>query len=168
GTNIEYLVNRLILRTMMQAQYSPENDGHYGLASTAYCHFTSPIRRYADLLVHRSLKRLIAGEPDKLSADEVQGICEGLNALERKAMEAEREIQKRSAILALEDRIGETMRGVISGVADFGFWVELLDMPVDGLVRLATLDDFYVFDPERQDLLGQRTGKTFAMGQTLD
>lgn len=168
GTDIEYLVNRLILRTMMQAQYSPENDGHYGLASAAYCHFTSPIRRYADLLVHRSLKRLISGEPEKMSVDDVQGICEGLNALERKAMEAEREIQKRSAILALEDRIGETMRGVISGVADFGFWVELLDMPVDGLVRLATLDDFYVFDPERQDLLGQRTGKTFAMGQTLD
>jgi len=168
GTDIEYLVNRLILRTMMQAQYSPDNEGHYGLASEAYCHFTSPIRRYADLLVHRSLKRLIAGEAEKLSVGDVQGICEGLNALERKAMEAEREIQKRSAILALEDRIGETMRGVVSGVADFGFWVELLDMPVDGLVRLATLDDFYVFDPERQDLLGQRTGKTFAMGQTLD
>jgi ribonuclease R len=168
GTDIEYLVNRLILRTMMQAQYSPENGGHYGLASIAYCHFTSPIRRYADLLVHRSLKRLIAGEPEKMDVDDVQGICENLNALERKAMEAEREIQKRSAILALEDRIGETMRGVISGVADFGFWVELLDMPVDGLVRLANLDDFYVFDPERQDLLGQRTGKTFAMGQTLD
>jgi ribonuclease R len=168
GTDIEYLVNRLILRTMMQAQYSPENDGHYGLASEAYCHFTSPIRRYADLLVHRSLKRLIAGEAEKLSVGDVQGICEGLNALERKAMEAEREIQKRSAILALESRIGETMRGVVSGVADFGFWVELLDMPVDGLVRLANLDDFYVFDPERQDLLGQRTGKTFAMGQTLD
>ncbi|PKN41538.1 MAG: ribonuclease R [Deltaproteobacteria bacterium HGW-Deltaproteobacteria-18] len=168
GTDIEYLVNRLILRTMMQAQYSPDNDGHYGLASIAYCHFTSPIRRYADLLVHRSLKRLLAGEPEKMSVGDVQGICEGLNALERKAMEAEREIQKRSAILALEDRIGETMRGVVSGVADFGFWVELLDMPVDGLVRLATLDDFYVFDPERQDLLGQRTGKTFAMGQTLN
>lgn len=168
GSDIEYLVNRLILRTMMQAQYSPDNDGHYGLASTAYCHFTSPIRRYADLLVHRSLKRLLAAEPEKMGAEDVQGICDNLNALERKAMEAEREIQKRSAILALEDRIGETMRGVISGVADFGFWVELLDMPVDGLVRLATLDDFYVFDPERQDLLGQRTGKTFAMGQTLD
>ena len=167
GTDIEFLVNRLVLRTMMQAQYSPDNDGHYGLASEAYCHFTSPIRRYADLLVHRSLKRLLAGEAETMGVDDVQGICEGLNALERKAMEAEREIQKRSAILALEGRVGEEMRGVISGVADFGFWVELLDMPVDGLVRLATLDDYYVFDPERQDLLGQRTGKTFAMGQTL-
>ena len=167
GTDIEFLVNRLVLRTMMQAQYSPDNDGHYGLASEAYCHFTSPIRRYADLLVHRSLKRLLAGEAEAMGVDDVQGICEGLNALERKAMEAEREIQKRAAILALEGRIGEEMRGVISGVADFGFWVELLDMPVDGLVRLANLDDYYVFDPERQDLLGQRTGKTFAMGQTL-
>ena len=168
GTDMEFLVNRMVLRTMMQAQYSPDNDGHYGLASEAYCHFTSPIRRYADLLVHRSLKRLLAGEGETMGMEELQGICEGLNALERKAMEAEREIQKRSAILALEDRVGETMRGVISGVADFGFWVELLDMPVDGLVRLATLDDFYVYDPERQDLLGQRTGKTFSMGQTLD
>ncbi|WP_043774522.1 ribonuclease R [Desulfomicrobium escambiense] len=168
GTDMEFLVNRLVLRTMMQAQYSPDNGGHYGLASEAYCHFTSPIRRYADLLVHRSLKRLLAGEAESMDMDEVQGICEGLNSLERKAMEAEREIQKRASILALEDRVGETMRGVISGVADFGFWVELLDMPVDGLVRLATLDDYYVYDPERQDLLGQRTGKTFSMGQTLD
>jgi len=168
GTDIEFLVSRLVLRTMMQAQYSPDNDGHYGLASEAYCHFTSPIRRYADLLVHRSLKRLLARETEKMDSEELQVICEGLNSLERKAMEAEREIQKRSAILALEDRVGETMRGVISGVADFGFWVELLEMPVDGLVRLATLDDYYVFDPDRQDLLGQRTGKNFAMGQTLD
>lgn len=168
GTDMEFLVNRLVLRTMMQAQYSPDNGGHYGLASEAYCHFTSPIRRYADLLVHRSLKRLLAGEAESMDMDEVQGICEGLNSLERKAMEAEREIQKRASILALEDRVGETMRGVISGVADFGFWVELLDMPVDGLVRLATLDDYYVYDPERQDLLGQRTGKTFSMGQTLN
>jgi ribonuclease R len=168
GTDMEFLVNRMVLRTMMQAQYSPDNNGHYGLASEAYCHFTSPIRRYADLLVHRSLKRLLAGEAESMGMDELQGICEGINALERKAMEAEREIQKRSAILALEGRVGETMRGVISGVADFGFWVELLDMPVDGLVRLATMDDYYVYDPERQDLLGQRTGKTFSMGQTLD
>jgi ribonuclease R len=167
GTDMEFLVNRLILRTMMQAQYSPDNDGHYGLASEAYAHFTSPIRRYADLLVHRSLKRLLAGEEETMGLEDVQAICDGLNALERKAMEAEREIQKRSAILALEGRIGEEMRGVISGVADFGFWVELLDMPVDGLVRLATLDDYYVFDPQRQELLGQRTGKTFSMGQTL-
>ncbi len=167
GSDMEFLVNRLILRSMMQAQYSPDNDGHYGLASEAYCHFTSPIRRYADLLVHRSLKRLLLDTPETLDAEEMRGICEGINSLERKAMEAEREIQKRAAILALEDRVGEEMRGVISGVADFGFWVELLDMPVDGLVRLATLDDYYVFDPERQDLLGQRTGKTFSMGQTL-
>lgn len=168
GSELEYLVSRLILRTMMQAQYSPDNDGHYGLASEAYAHFTSPIRRYADLLVHRALKRLLAGQAETMDPERLQGICDGLNACERKAMEAEREIQKRAAILALEDRVGETMRAVISGVAEFGFWVELVAMPVDGLVRLATLDDYYVFDPERQDLLGQRTGKTFRLGQSLD
>ena len=167
GTDMEFLVGRLILRTMMQAQYSPDNDGHYGLASEAYCHFTSPIRRYADLMVHRSLKGVLATQAESKTPDDVQGVCDELNSLERRAMEAEREIQKRAAILALEGRIGEEMPGVISGVADFGFWVELLDMPVDGLVRLATLDDYFVFDPERQDLLGQRSGRTFGMGQTL-
>ena len=168
GTELEYLVSRLLLRTMMLAQYSPDNVGHYGLASEAYSHFTSPIRRYADLLTHRSLKRLLAGQAESMDPEGLQAICDGLNAYERRAMEAEREIQKRAAILALEDRVGETMRAVISGVAEFGFWVELVGMPVDGLVRLATLDDYYVYDPERQDLLGQRTGKTFRLGQSLD
>lgn len=168
GTDMEYAVSRLILRTMMLAQYSPENGGHYGLASEAYCHFTSPIRRYADLLVHRCLKRVLAGQPETQHPEELQAICDGLNACERKAMEAEREIQKRAAILALEERLGEEMRGVISGVADFGFWVELADMPVDGLVRLATLDEYYVFDPERQELLGQRSGRVFRLGRSVD
>ncbi len=169
GTELEYMGSRLILRTMMQAQYSPDNNGHYGLASSAYCHFTSPIRRYADLLVHRSLRRLLRGENESMDGDQLQQICESMNACERKAMEAEREIQKRAAILALEKRVGETMRGVISGVAEFGFWVELLEMPVDGMVRIASLDDdFYSFDPERQELIGQRTGRSFSMGQATE
>lgn len=168
GTDMEYTVSRLILRTMMQAQYSPENSGHYGLASEAYCHFTSPIRRYADLLTHRSLKRLLAGLPESENPEALQSICDNLNACERKSMEAEREIQKRAAILALEKRLGEEMRGVISGVADFGFWVELTDFPVDGLVRLATLQEYYAFIPERQELLGQHTGQTFRLGQSVN
>jgi ribonuclease R len=168
GTDLEYLVNRLILRSMMQAQYAQENSGHYGLASDAYCHFTSPIRRYADVLVHRSLKQALAKKSDSMNPEKMQNLCEEINASERKALEAEREIQKRAAILALEKRVGEAMRGVISGVADFGFWVELMDMPaVDGLVRLATLDDYFIYDPDRQDVLGQRSGQTYAMGQVL-
>lgn len=167
GTDVEYLVSRLLLRTMMQARYEPENVGHYGLASGAYCHFTSPIRRYADLLVHRAVKRTLARESEPLTPETLQVICDGINACERKAQEAEREILKRAAILSLEDRVGETLRGVVSGVSDFGFWVELVDIPVDGLVRLASLDDYYLFDEERQELLGQRTGRTFALGQTL-
>ena len=104
-----------------------------------------------------------------MDGDQLQQICESMNACERKAMEAEREIQKRAAILALEKRVGETMRGVISGVAEFGFWVELLEMPVDGMVRIASLeDDFYSFDPERQELIGQRTGRSFSMGQATE
>lgn len=168
GSGLEYLVSRLILRTMMQAQYSPENSGHYGLASANYCHFTSPIRRYADLLVHRCLKRVLAGVAETQTVETLQRICEEINASERKAMDAEREIQKRAAILALEDRVGEVMPGVISGLADFGFWVELIDIPVDGLVRLATLDEYYVFDFARQELMGQRSGTIFSLGQRLD
>ena len=163
----EHTLKVQFLRSLKQACYRSTSDGHYGLSMDNYTHFTSPIRRYADLLVHRSLKRLVAGQAESMEPEALHAICEGMNACERKAMEAEREIQKRAAILALEDRVGEEMRGVISGVADFGFWVELLDIPADGLVRLATLDDYYVYDPERQDLLGQRTGRTFAMGQTL-
>lgn len=168
GTDQEYLVSRLILRSMMQAQYSPENDGHYGLASKAYCHFTSPIRRYADLLVHRSIKQVLDQKSETTTPEKLQILCDQINASERKALEAEREIQKRAAILALKSRIGEEMRGIISGVSDFGFWVELLDMPtVDGLVRLASLDDYFIYDPDRQDLLGQHTGQIYALGQTV-
>lgn len=167
-TDLRDLVSRLLLRTMMLALYSPENEGHFGLASEAYAHFTSPIRRYADLLVHRALKQVLAGQPENIDPDDLEVLCQDINACERKAMEAEREIQKRAAILALMDRIGETMAGMISGVAEFGFWVELEEMPADGLVRLATLDDYYVFDPERQDLLGQRSGQVFRLGQRVD
>lgn len=168
GTDLEYLVSRLILRTMMQAQYSPENSGHYGLASQAYCHFTSPIRRYADLLVHRCLKRALANTPETQTIADVDAICSTLNTCERTAMEAEREMQKRAAILALEDRVGEIMPGIVSGLADFGFWIELVHFPVDGLVRLASLDDYYVFDASRQELVGQRSGRIFSLGQRLD
>lgn len=167
-SDLRDLVGRLLLRTMMLAQYSPDNGGHFGLASAAYTHFTSPIRRYADLLVHRALKGVLAGQPENMDPDDLDALCQELNACERKAVEAEREIQKRAAILALQDRLGETMAGVISGVAEFGFWVELTEMPVDGLVRLATLDDYYVFDPGRQDLLGQRSGRVFKLGQRVD
>lgn len=170
GTELEFLVNRLALRTMMQAQYIPEHQGHFGLASECYSHFTSPIRRYADLVVHRALKnRLhIEGYADIPSAAALRDVGDHLNTRERKAMEAEREIRKRLTVLFMRDRVGEEFTGVVSGVTDFGFWVELEEVMAEGLVRLSTMDDdYYGFIPERQELVGERTGKIYRLGQKV-
>ncbi len=171
GTEMEYVVGRLTLRSMMQAKYAPVNTGHYGLASECYCHFTSPIRRYADLVVHRSLKRLLQEEQGGREGSRPKGL-KGLGAqlslLERKAMDAEREILKRITIIFLEKHLGEEFTGVINSITDFGFWVELQEVMAEGLVRLSTLhDDYYSFIPERQELLGERTGRRFRMGRRI-
>jgi ribonuclease R len=170
GTEQEFLVNRLALRTMMQARYTPDLEGHFGLASECYCHFTSPIRRYADLVVHRALKHALglAGATPPPAPRTLLRIGDQLNIRERAGMEAEREILKRITVLYLRDRVGEEFSGVISGVSDFGFWVELGEVMAEGLVRLSLLhDDYYEFIPERQELMGERTGRTFRLGQSV-
>ncbi|WP_462324400.1 ribonuclease R [Desulfoplanes sp.] len=168
-SDMEFLVNRLLLRSMMKAGYSPINQGHFGLASGCYCHFTSPIRRYADINVHRVLKTCLgAGETKLPGKKSLTNIGESINACERKAMQAEREILKRATILHLREHIGEVFEGVVSGLADFGFWVELEDILAEGLVRLSSLgDDYYAFLNREQIILGQRTGKTYKLGQRI-
>ncbi len=170
GTPREYTVNRLVLRAMMQARYSPEAEGHFGLASECYCHFTSPIRRYADLMVHRALKHALGlpgyGAPPSFVRQE--RICEDLNLCERAAMEAEREIHKRLSILHLRGRIGEDLDGVVSSVAEFGLFVELPEVLCEGMIRLGFLtDDYYEYIAERQELRGRRTRRTFRPGGPL-
>ncbi|MBI4958002.1 MAG: ribonuclease R [Desulfovibrio sp.] len=166
GTEMEFLTSRLLLRSMMQAKYGTQNLGHYGLASECYCHFTSPIRRYADLMVHRGLKAVLAGKEPPVTAKKMQTICEHISQRERVAMEAEREILKRVTVLFMQDKVGQVFAGVIASLSDFGFWVELTDVMAEGLVRLSTLtDDYYALFPERQELLGQRTGRRFRLGQ---
>lgn len=174
GTDLEFLVARLTLRTMMQAKYQPENIGHFGLASPCYCHFTSPIRRYADLLVHRAVKQALAQESGQAGLDPAQRlknlkrIGEDLSVRERRAMEAEREILKRVTILFLRDKVGDEFTGLINSFSDFGFWVELNEVLAEGMVRLSTLtDDYYAVIPERQELVGERTGKRYTLGQTI-
>ena len=168
GSDLDFLVSRLALRTMMQASYSPKNDGHFGLASTCYCHFTSPIRRYADLVVHRSLKRAIAGLPPKAKPAHLTKVAEYISRRERVAMEAEREILKRVTVLFLSDKVGRQFTGVIGSLADFGFWVELKEVMAEGMVRLSSLsDDYYTFFPERHELIGERTGRRFRLGQAV-
>lgn len=170
GSDIDFLVSRLALRTMMQASYSPKNDGHFGLASTCYCHFTSPIRRYADLVVHRSMKTAIAGKPASAKlVSKLPKVAEHISRRERVAMEAEREILKRVTVLFLSDKVGRNFTGVIGSIADFGFWVELKEVMAEGMVRLSSLsDDYYQFLPERHELLGERTGRRLRLGQPVD
>jgi ribonuclease R len=168
-TGLDFLVNRLLLRTMMQASYSPDNQGHFGLASDCYCHFTSPIRRYADMLVHRYLKAdLGVGKSGKLGYKRLHKLGEHLSDQERKGTAAEREIVNRLTVLFLQDKVGQSFNGVISSLMDFGFWVELTDVMADGLVRLSTLtDDYYVLWQEDQKLVGKQTGRIFTLGQKV-
>ena len=170
GTPQEYVVNRLSLRALPQARYQPENIGHFGLASTAYCHFTSPIRRYADLLVHRALKAALGKPCGEIPAGQrLLRIGDQLNRRERAAMESEREMARRLACLSLAGREGEHLSGVISGVTPFGIFVELDGMPVEGMIRLEDLtDDWYVHDPDRACLTGERQGRVWKLGQPVE
>ena len=172
GTDKEYIVNRMLLRSMKQAKYSPDNEGHFGLASEEYCHFTSPIRRYADLVVHRLVKAALGG------ADGIQGIpgqkklnnvAGHLSGRERVAMDAEREILKRVTVLFMRDKVGGTFGGVISHITDYGFYVELREVMAEGLVRLSSMDDdYYTYWAHREMLVGERTGQSFKLGQAVE
>ncbi|MBD5627248.1 MAG: VacB/RNase II family 3'-5' exoribonuclease [Desulfovibrio sp.] len=169
GTPQEYVVNRLCLRALPQARYQPENQGHFGLASTDYCHFTSPIRRYADLLVHRALKAALGKPCGEIPAGQrLLRIGDQLNRRERAAMECEREMARRLACLSLSGREGERLDGVISGVTPFGIFVELDGMPVEGMIRLEDLtDDWYVYDEDRLTLTGERLGRVWKLGEPV-
>ncbi|WP_031481821.1 ribonuclease R [Maridesulfovibrio frigidus] len=169
GEDQEFLVSRMLIRSMKQAKYEPGNEGHFGLASDCYCHFTSPIRRYADLAVHRFLK-VTLGDPHQAMPAQKQLTSLGahLSGRERVAMEAEREILKRLTIIFLKDRVGGTFDAIVSSMADFGFWVEFQGVMAEGMIRLANLsDDYYTFWPERQMIVGERSGKSFRMGQRI-
>ncbi|WP_027721142.1 ribonuclease R [Maridesulfovibrio zosterae] len=169
GTDQEFLISRLMIRSMKQAKYEPVNEGHFGLASDCYCHFTSPIRRYADLVVHRLLKVALGDTHQAIPGDkQLLRIGTNLSARERVAMEAEREILKRLTIIFLKDKVGEDFTGIISSMADFGFWVEFQEVMAEGMLRLSRLDDdYYTFWADRQLIVGERTGKAFRLGQKI-
>lgn len=166
-----YVLNKLLLRSMMQARYECQNIGHFGLGSSHYCHFTSPIRRYADLSVHRALKKtLLKQQTEELPSEETLAETGALlNKNERKAQEGERDIQKRLGILLLQDRIGDDFSGIISAITDFGIFVELEKEMIEGMIPLSSLDDdYYVYLPDQFALVGERTGKRFVLGQRLE
>jgi ribonuclease R len=175
GRPEEKVVNNILLRSMKWAKYSAKNLGHFGLASNAYTHFTSPIRRYPDLMVHRLLKGVLLKKGGKISEvvdstlrEELAKKADHLSRRERVAMEAEREILDRYRIRFMKDKVGEVFHGVISGVAAFGFFVELKDIFVEGLVRVTSLyDDYYQYHEKQHCLVGERTHRTFRIGDEV-
>lgn len=171
GTPEEAMISRLALRSMKQARYSPDNDGHFGLATQYYTHFTSPIRRYPDLQIHRIIKENLHGRlGEKRLSHYGKLLPEAAvwtSSRERLAEEAERETEKAKKVQYMERRIGEVFDVVISGISNYGFYVELPDT-VEGMVHVSELDgDYYVFDEAHYELVGERTRKRFKLGQPI-
>ncbi len=171
GKPEEGFISRMTLRTMQQARYSTQCSGHFGLATKYYCHFTSPIRRYPDLQIHRIIKENLHGKLNGKRLAHYAGIlpqvADANSQNERRAQEAEREVEKLKKVQYMGKRIGAVYEGIISGVTAYGIYVELPNT-VEGMVRIATIpDDFYIYYEESMSIVGKDTGKTYAMGQSV-
>ena len=164
-------ISMQMLRSLMHAEYTPDNIGHFGLALDSYAHFTSPIRRYPDLLVHRGIRHIIrGGKPGRYDYDRQAMIRLGAitSAHERRAEEATRDVEAWLKCQYMVDRQGEVYDGVVTGVTNFGLFVQLKELMVDGLVHVTSLpNDYYHYDAGRQQMVGERTGRTFALGEAL-
>jgi ribonuclease R len=171
GTPHEAVMNDVVLRSQAQAIYDPANIGHFGLNLAKYAHFTSPIRRYADLIVHRALIRAFDLGDGGLTDREIAAlpaIAESITMTERRAMAAERDSTDRYVAAFMEDRLGETFDARVTGVTRFGLFVRLADSGAEGLIPIRSLGaDFFHHDEKRQALVGQRTHVSFGMGQAL-
>lgn len=166
-----HLIQTRLLRSLAQAVYSATNRGHFGLAYPAYTHFTSPIRRYPDLIVHRAIKHLLAdgdAADFEYSLSALQGIGEQCSMTERRSDEAAWDVQAWLKCEFMQDKLGEEFDGTISGVSSFGIFVELDNIYVDGLVHITSLDnDYYQFDPVGHRLTGERAGIQYRLGDRL-
>jgi ribonuclease R len=169
GRDDAWLLYMMVLRSMSQARYQPENLGHFGLALEQYMHFTSPIRRYPDLLVHRVIKALVRGKRPPLQAlDQLLQAGEHFSTTERRAEEVERGVSNWLKCDFVASRVGESFAGTVVGVAEFGLFVELDGYYVQGLVHVSELgDDFFTFVPLGMSLVGDRSGKRFQLGDKL-
>ena len=165
------LVEGVVLRSMQAAQYHPRNIGHFGLGLPAYAHFTSPIRRYPDLLVHRGIRHVLRKGGAKAfpySHGDMEQLGEHCSMAERRADDATRDAVAWLKAEYMQDKVGETFLGVVSGVTGFGLFVEIKDVYIEGLVHVTSLDnDFYHFDPARHSLTGERGGRVFRIGDEL-
>ncbi len=171
GSKEEAVISRMALRSMMQAKYSTECTGHFGLAFDYYCHFTSPIRRYPDLQIHRIIKDHLRGRMTEEKATHYAEILDEVakhsSETERRAEEAERETDKLKKAQYMESRVGEVFEGIVSGVTAWGLFVELYNS-CEGMVSAASMaDDFYIYDEKNIRLVGERTGREYTLGQKV-
>ncbi|MEK7738466.1 MAG: RNB domain-containing ribonuclease, partial [Pseudomonadota bacterium] len=161
-------IHAVLLRSMMQAYYGPKNVGHYGLAYEAYTHFTSPIRRYPDLLLHRAIKASLTNKKYPLSGAALEDAGEHFSATERRADEASRSVTSWLKCHYMQQHLGEEFVGVISATAEFGLFVTLKDLYVDGMIHVSQLgDDYFVYDQVSQNLVGQNRGQAFGLGDEV-
>jgi ribonuclease R len=175
GRPEERLVDMLVLRTLARALYTPDPRGHYALATDEYLHFTSPIRRYPDLVVHRMLRRLQEegplpeGEERHDLGSELVALGENCSSAERRAEAAERAAVEWKTVIYLRERQGEVFAGHISGVTDFGLFVRLDELSVDGMVHISELtDDYYFFEEKSHRLVGERRGRVWRLGDAIE
>ncbi len=167
GTSLELTVTDLLLRAMAKAEYSPNNIGHFGLGFSNYAHFTSPIRRYPDVIVHRLLKSYAAGQPG-YSYNELKTLGAHCSERERAAVDAERDSVKLKQVEYLSEHIGDIFDGVVSGVIENGIFVDLKDMHCEGMVPVRELkDDYYVYDEKNHLLFGRSKGKKYKLGKEI-
>ncbi|MGB0894915.1 MAG: ribonuclease R [Parashewanella sp.] len=174
------LIQVMLLRSMRQAIYSPDNDGHFGLALEQYAHFTSPIRRYPDLVLHRVIRYLLAKEQGNskekwtrdggyhYQLDELDKLAESCSTCERRADEATRDVSDWLKCEFMQDHVGDTFEGVVASVTHFGLFVRLNDLHIDGLVHISSLaSDYFQYDPNRQRLIGESSGQIYQLGDTV-
>jgi len=161
-----------MLRSLQKARYSHQNLGHFGLAAKFYCHFTSPIRRYPDLIIHRIMKEYLRGEMkeerENYLNEVLPEISKQCSERERAAEEAERETEELKKVEYMKQREGDIFTGVISSVTSFGMFVQL-ENTIEGLVRMSSMDDdYYIYNEKQYCLVGERTRKTYRIGDTID
>ena len=168
GTKEENMVETLALRAMAKADYSTDNVGHYGLGFKYYTHFTSPIRRYPDMMIHRLLQYYLEGVGTKPNKNELEALCRQSSNMERRAVDAERASVKYKQVEYMSDKVGQRLDGIISGVTEWGIYVELNESKCEGMIHIRELDDdFYIFDEDNYCIKGKRLGRTFQLGEPI-